>query len=237
MLTGPDTPLSTVILAVADSIHALDAASVLDMDRTGDDRDFFAARKALLAPLLTRLIAAERAIEDHDLAVGSRLQAFVEIGDKVLDRGIGDGNARAKLALKGKAGLGAAHVFGQQVTTLTKEKIALEPQAVLKAMNRMEDVPDFAEKAGIVQDLTARANQQQGCLDEREEGRSARAKLVSTGIKLVVEAAEALATLKGALDQRFPLQKDYVAAFFRDVSPRRTKREDEEPSPGGTPPT
>ena len=232
MLAGPDSTLETMTHAFADTIHALDSASELDRDRTDDDRKFFADRKTLLGPLLSQLIAARRAIEDHDLGDGSRLQMRVEIGDQVLDRGVSDGNTRTKLALKGKPGLEPSHVFGKNVATLTKEKIALEPAKVLEAMGRMADVPDFPEKPAIVKDLTDRAAQQQTCLDAREKGLAARNKLVSTSIKLVVDCSHALAALKGALDERFPRQREYVAAFFADVAPRRAAPA----APAGTPP-
>ena len=221
MLAGPDSTLETMARALADTIHALDAASELDLDRSAADRKFFATRKKALAPLLAQLITAKRAIEDHDLDEGSRLQTRVEIGDQVLDRGVSDGNARTKLALKGKAGLDATHVFGKNVATLTKEKIALEPTKVLEAVGRFDDVPDFPERKGIAKDLTKRAEQQQACLDERTKGDTARAKLVGAGIKLVVDGAHALAALKGALDERFPRQREYVGAFFMDVGSRK----------------
>jgi hypothetical protein len=221
MLAGPDSTLETMTLAIADTVHALDAASELDLDRSPADRKFFAARKKVLAPLLAQIVAAKRALEDHDLGEGSRLQTRVEIGDQVLDRGVSDGNARTKLALKGKGGLDATHVFGANVATLTKEKIALEPTKVLQAVGRFADVPEFAERKGIAKDLTKRAEQQQTCLDERTTGEAARAKLVGAGIKLVVDGAHALAALKGALDERFPRQREYVAAFFRDVASRK----------------
>src|SRR5262249_19474053 len=214
MLAGPKSTPETMIAALADSINALDAASDLDLDRSGPDRKFFAARKKLLAPLLSQLVAAKRAIEDYDISQGSRLQTRVEIGDKVLDRGVSAGNARTKLALQGKPGLDATHAFGKNVATLTKEKIALEPTKVLQAMERMGDLPDFLERKGLVKDITKRAEQQQTCLDEREQGDIARAKLVSAAIKLVLDASHALAAMKGALDERFPRQREYVAAFF-----------------------
>ncbi|APR87377.1 hypothetical protein A7982_12726 [Minicystis rosea] len=226
MLAGPDSTSETMTYALADTIHALDAASELDLDRSADDRKFFAARKELLAPLLTQLIAARRAVEDHDIGDGSRLQLRVEMGDQVLDRGVGDGNARTKLAQRGKAGLDATHVFGKNVATLTKEKIALEPKKVLEAVIRLDDLPDFPEKKAIAEDLTKRAEQQQACLDERDAGDATRSALVGKTIKLVVDTAHALAALKGALDERFPRQRDYVATFFADVSPRRKAKAD-----------
>lgn len=219
MLAGPTSTLATMADAVTTTIDAFDAASDLDLDRSNEDRQFFAARRALLVPHKTQLVTALRAIEDHDLDIGRRLQVRVVFGDQVLDRGVVDGNARTKLSLKGKPGLEASHVFGKNVATLTREKLALEPQKVLEAVGRMEDLPDFPERAAIAADLTKRANRQQSALDERSDGDAARAKLVSTGIRLVLEAANALAMTKGALDERFPRQRDYVAAFFLDVTP------------------
>ena len=230
MLAGPTSTLWTMAHAIAITINAFDAAAELDLDRTDDDRAFFASRKALLLPHKPHLGEALRAIEDHDLNVGSRLQARVEMGDRVLDGGVSTGNARTKLALKGKAGLDASHVFGKNVATLTKEKIALEPQKVLHAVERLNDLPEFAERAAIAADLTKRAEQQQDCLDDREDGHTTRQQLVSVGIKRVLDAANALAAAKGALDERFPRQRDYVSAFFLDVSPERTKAT--EPVPG-----
>lgn len=223
MLAGPSATLATMLGAVATTINAFDAASELDLDRSDEDRAFFAARRSMLVPYKAQLLAARRALEDHDLDVDGRLQLRVVFGDQVLDRGVSDGNARTKLALKGKPGLEASHVFGKSVATLTREKLALEPQKVLEAMDRMSDLPDFAERAAIVADLTKRADQQQSCLDDRSDGDAARARLVSAGIRLVLEAANVLATTKGALDERFPRQRDYVAAFFLDVAPVRAK--------------
>jgi hypothetical protein len=101
--------------------------------------------------------------------------------------------------------------------------LLVEPQMVLKAVSRMDDLPEFAERATIAADLKKRADRQQSCLDERTEGEIARGKLVSAGIRLVLEAADLLAQTKGALDERFPRQRDYVAAFFLDVTPVRAK--------------
>lgn len=236
MIAGPDATLETMARALSVSIHALAAASELDLDRTAEDRALFAARKETLDTLFSQVITAKRALEDHDLGAGSRLQTRVEMGDQVLDRGVSDGNARTKLALKGTSGLDATHVFGAQVATLTKEKIALEPGKVLKAVKRMADLAPFAEQSEIAQDLTTRAQQQQTCLDEREDGSSTRDQLVSTGIKLVLDGAHALAALKGALDERFPRQREYVAAFFADVSSRRAPAPSAAPAAPASPP-
>jgi hypothetical protein len=239
MLAGPASTLATMADAVTTTMDAFDAASDLDPDRSNEDRQFFSMRRALLVPHKNQIVSALRTLEDHDLDVGRRLQVRVVFGDQVLDRGVVDGNARTKLSLKGKPGLDASHVFGKNVATLTREKLALEPQKVLEAVARMEDLPEFAERAGIAEDLTKRAKRQQSALDERSDGDAARAKLVSTGIRIVLEAADMLAQTKGALDERFPRQRDYVAAFFLDVTPvaRPKTAADaapaEPPAPGG----
>lgn len=235
MIAGPTSTLATMADAVTTTMDAFDAASDLDLDRTPEDRQFFAARRALLVPHKSQVVAALRGLEDHDLEIGRRLQVRVEFGDQVLDRGVGDGNTRTKLGIKGKSGLDASHVFGKSVATLTREKLALEPQKVLEAVGRMEDLPEFAERAAIAADLTKRAKRQQSCLDERSEGDIARGKLVSSGIRLVLEAADALAKTKGALDERFPRQREYVAAFFLDVTPARAKAGAAEPAPADPP--
>ncbi|MEP7127032.1 MAG: hypothetical protein ABJE95_39230 [Byssovorax sp.] len=237
MLAGPTATLATMADAVTTTMDAFDAASELDLDRSDDDRKFFATRRAMLAPLKTQLVAAARHLEDHDLEIGRRLQVRVVFGDQVLDRGVSDGSARAKLGLKGKPGLDATHVFGKSVATLTREKLALEPQKVLEAVGRMADLPEFAERSAIAADLTKRANRQQSCLDDRSNGDAARGKLVSSGIRLVLEAADALAKAKGALDERFPRQRDYVAAFFLDVAPVRAAKGAAvgDPAAGGDP--
>ena len=218
MIAGPTATIATMADAVATTMDAFDAASELDLDRSNEDRQFFAAKRALLVPHKAQLVAALRTLEDHDLDIGRRLQVRVVFGDQVIDPGDVDGNARTKISLKGKPGLEASHVFGKNVATLTREKLAIEPQKVLEAVGRMDDLPEYPERAAIAADLTKRANRQQVALDERSAGDAARAKLVSTGIRLVLEAANALAAIKGALDERFPRQRDYVAAFFLDVT-------------------
>jgi len=229
MLAGPSSTLATMAQAISTTIYALDAASELDLDRSDGDRMFFAVRKALLTTYRAQLVAARRALEDHDLDIGARLQIRVEIGDQILDRGISDSNTRTKLALKGKAGLDASHVFGKNVASLTKQKLALEPRKVLQAVERLNDLAEFPERAAIAADLTRRAHQEQSCLDARTEGDVVRARLVSAGIKLVLDAANALAATKGALDEQFPRQREYVAAFFLDVAPARSRSSAEGP--------
>ncbi len=41
-------------------------------------------------------------------------------------------------------------MLGKNVATLTREKLALEPQEVLEAVGRMDDLPEYAERAAAV---------------------------------------------------------------------------------------
>lgn len=225
MLAGPDSPRPLMRRALSRTLGALAAAIAADIDRTDDDRAFFTAEKAKIEPLSAELRAVHLAIEDHELGPAEVQQAQVEIGDEVLDRGVRAGNHRTKLGLRGQQGLGASHVFGDQVDDLVKTPIATEPDAVLDAVEKFDELPDFADKDAIRQDLTVRAEQQQDFLDDRNEGDKALLKLKSEATRLVLESSLALASLKGALDQRFPRQREYVARFFLDVRPKTTKKE------------
>lgn len=226
MIAGPDSTPSTMRRALSRSGGALAAAIAADIDRSDEDRAFFTVEKAKIEVLSTNLRAVHLAIEDHELGPAEVQQAQVELGDEVLDRGVRAGNTRAKLGLKGKQGLDASHAFGSRVDELVKAPIAAEPGEVLGAVGRLADVPEFAEKQAIQQDLTLRAEQQEAFLEARDEGDKALTRLKSEATRLVVESALALASLKGALDQRFPRQRDYVARFFLDVKPRAKKKEE-----------
>ncbi|APR77128.1 Hypothetical protein A7982_02475 [Minicystis rosea] len=210
--------------ALGRSIGALAAAREADIDRSDVERAFFLAEQQKLEPLALELRDAHVALEAFDRGPGEILQARVEIGDEVLDRGVRTGNARTKVALRGSTGLDATHVFGNRVDDLTGAAITLEPGLVLAAVSRFDDVAEFPEKNALKQDLAVRAKQQDTFLKERDAGESERVKLQSAAVRLVVEAALALASLKGALDQRFPRQRKYVETFFLDVAPKRTKK-------------
>jgi hypothetical protein len=213
----------TMRTAVAHSVAALGAAAEIDLDRTDDDRAFFTGQKANLEPLVEALVKAARAIEDHALGVGMAAQVGVVVGDAVLDRGLRAGNTQTKLALKGAGGLGAEHVFGRRVDDLIKEPLGAEPASVLRAADRLADLPAFAERDAIRDDLARRATAQEGLLEARDRAQAEAARLASAGVRSVAEAAEALARLKGALDQRFPRQRDFVSTFFYDVAQRRSR--------------
>lgn len=224
MLAGPTVSIRTMRRALSHTIGSLSAAVAADIERSDEDRAFFAAEQAKLEPLAAQLKAVYLALDEHDLGASEVLQATVQIGDEVLDRGVRAANARTKLALRGKAGLDASHAFGQRVDDLTSTPLAREPAAVLAAVARMNDLPPFDEKAAIQADLTARANKQEEFLKARDEGYATRTRLASEGARLVVESALALASLKGSLDARFPRQRAYVSSFFLDVASKASRK-------------
>jgi hypothetical protein len=160
-------------------------------------------------------------------------QTSVELGDEVLDRGVREGNTRTKLGLKGKSGLGAEHAFGSRIDELIDAPHRQEPALVRGAISRVDDLPDYDDKAKVKADLMARVELQEGLLDKRDQGHAQLAKLESDAVKLVVEGAMMLAQAKAALDGRFPRQRAYVARFFLDVS-RKRRRDDDVGGEGGT---
>lgn len=230
MLAGPNVPIRTMRRALSHTAGALSAAIAADLDRSDDDRAFFAAERAKLDPLTTQLKDVYVALDEFDLGPGEIHQVTVEVGDDVLDRGVRDANTRTKLALKSKSGLDATHAFGQRIDLLTGAPIASEPAAVLAAVARMNDLPAFDEKLAIQHDLTARADKQEEFLKARDLGDATRTRLASEGARLVVESALALASLKGVLDARFPRQRAYVSVFFFDVSTKPKKRDADPPN-------
>lgn len=224
MLAGPDQTIDTMKKAVAYTIAALDAASEIDIDRTEEDRTFFAAEKEALEPVLTGLTTAKNQLDDFDLGLGLRYQVRVVLGDAVLDNGLRVNNSKAKMGLKNASGLGADHVFGARVDVLTGEQLRLEPTKVLAAADRLDDVADFPGKAEVKADLTARATKQEELLQARETGYGERNKLKSNQVRVVADAADALIRCKAALEGRFPRQRAYVSNFFADVTEGRRRR-------------
>lgn len=227
MIAGPNSSTRLMRRALSHSLGAMAAAVAADLDRSEEDIAFFEGESVKLAPLSTQLRAVHLAIEDHELGPAEVAQGQVEMGDEVLDRGVRAANTRTKLGLQGKSGLGASHAFGSRVDELVKMPLAAEPGAVLEAVKRLNDVPGFDEKESIQEDLTRRAEQQEQFLRERETGQKTLLQRKSEATRLVVESALALASLRGALEQRFPRQRDYVKRFFLDVRPKRVKPEEE----------
>lgn len=238
MLAGPKSTIKTMRKAIHYSITALDAAAEIDLDASPEDREVLTQEKSKLEALTGPLAEAAHGLEAYDLGRGLRLQVAVELGDAVLDRGVREANARTKLALRNKSGLGAAHVFGRRVSELTSEKLRLEPGRVTQAAQRLLDLPDFDSRTEMKQDLEQRAKQQENLLQQRDQGERERNQLVSKAVRLVAEGSDALAKAKAALDGQFLRQRAFVSSFFLDVARPRSVRSDNpsEPSPTGDDP-
>ena len=203
--------------ALTRTIIALEAAVDLDKTYSATDKVFFAEQRAALIVKRDAIGTTLDALNAHDENEGLRLQTRVEVGDAVLDDGVGDGKAKTKAGLRGLTGLDADHAFGSNIQKLQNTPLALEPDEVLKAAARMNDLPAFPERAAIQANLVALANQQKQNLADRAAGEITRATLVSNVTRAVVEGVSHLLSVKGLLDARFPGQKKRVESFFLDV--------------------
>lgn len=227
MLAGPDATVWTMRRAIAQTLVALGVAGEIDTERTAEDKVFFEEQAKKLAHHPGDLQGAQAAIEAFDLGPGRLNQARVELGDCMLDRSVSVGAARTRMELKRQSGLGADHAFGENISAIVKAKLRIEPGLVLDAATRLDDLAAFDGRDAIKQDLVAHAEKQKALLADRDASDQELTKLKSRATKLVAEAADALAATKGSLDQRFPRQHGYVAAFFLDVAPVRSKAEPE----------
>jgi hypothetical protein len=218
MLAGPNTTISLMRKALARTAMALEIAVEIDTARTDEDKKFLENTRQRVLPLLSEATTTENALAVYDDGEGLRFQARVELGDAVLDEGLRSGKAKAKALLRGQPGLGAEHVFGDDVSEMTDAPIALEPDLVLTALLKMVDLPKFSGREELVNELMLLANKQKQILQERSVGTTIRTTLSSTATRIIVQGADLLASIKGDLDSRFPRQKKYVSSFFLNVT-------------------
>jgi len=203
--------------ALTRTIIAFEAAVDLDATYTAADKTFFAEQRAELIVKRDAIGSSIDALDAFDENDGLRLQTRVEVGDAVLDEGLGGGKAKTKAGLRGQTGLDADYAFGANIQKLQATPLAVEPDAVLKVVARMNDLPAFPERAAIQANLVALANQQKQNLADRAAGEITRTTLLSNATRAVVEGVSLLLSVKGLLDARFPGQKKRVESFFLDV--------------------
>ncbi|MDC3958747.1 hypothetical protein KEG38_33135 [Polyangium jinanense] len=226
MIAPPDSTASTMLVALSTTIGALNAAVELDVDRTPDDREFFAVEREALKPFFDTLFAAEREATSYSLLVVQAKQARVQLGDTILDRGVSRAKARMKVELKGSAmEEGADHVFGTDVSDIIQAERAKEPGLVLQAVGKFAQVPSFPGKAEMEADLKGRATRQQQNFVDRDAAAVKAASLTSAVKVAVAAGSDALYKLEKRLLDRFPRQTQYVKAFFYDAAPSRKKAE------------
>lgn len=227
MLANRESTANTMLRALATTLGALDAAADVDVDRSDEDRQFFAAERDALQPRFDALNKADQDATTHAHLVALRKQARIVVGDAVLDRGVSKAKARMKVELRDtKEPKGADHVFGVDVGDIINAERAEEPNLVLQAVARFAKVPDFAGKTQMAADLTARAKKQQQCFTDRAEAAVIEAQLDSALTKAIEDAAGALYGLEKRLLERFSYETRYVKAFFLDIAPSKPKKED-----------
>ncbi len=217
MLVKPDASPALAKRALTRTIIALEAAVDLDTTYSASDKAFLGEQRAALLLKREAIGSALDILHAHDEVEGLRLQTRVEVGDAVLDEGVGDGKAKTKAGLRGQTGLVADHAFGPNLQKLQNLPLAIEPEAVLKVATRMNDLPPFPERDAIQVNLVALANQQKQNLADRAAGEITRATLLSVAMRTVAEGVSLLLSVKGLLDARFPGQKKRVESFFLDV--------------------
>lgn len=217
-IAGPDTPADTMLDALAYTIAALGVAAEQDIDRTDEDRQFFAAERDGLQGHYDALTQARDALLHHERLVFRRAQAAVVLGDAVLDRGVSKSKARMKVETKE----GADHVFGKDVSELIEAPRDQEPALVLGAVGRFTQVADFPGKADMAADLTKRATQQQANFANRTAAEVQEESLSGAGAIAIKAGADALYGLEKKLLDRFKRETRYAGSRPRRAAGRWT---------------
>lgn len=232
---GATAASDRILRELATCIGALTAAIQMDIDRTDDDRVMFTDERNALQKSFDDVFAADQAVTRHLLLVKMPQQAAIIVGDNVLDRGTRAGKARMRLELKTSTMPGGEdHVFPADISEITDAERRVEPQLVLKAVARFDQVPEFNGKAQVKADLEARAKRQQDAFEQRDTGNTA-ADVLDGALDRAIDAAEeALFLFEKRLEMRFPRDAKYVASFFME-KPSRKKKKTPEPPQAPTP--
>lgn len=207
------------------TIGALGAAIEMDIDRTAEDRTFFTSERTTLQGHFDRVFEADQAVTKHALLVHAPRQSAVVLGDNVLDRGVRGAKTRMRLELKTSSMPdGADHVFPSDISEITDAERRVEPQLVLNATAKFDQVPDFHGKAQLKADLEGRANRQREAFAQRDAGYTTAEQLEGALDRAIAEADEALFVFERRLEIQFPRDAKYVAAFFLEKPSRKKKK-------------
>jgi hypothetical protein len=229
-----DSSLEHTVKAVGYSVKMLAVAVEMDSELTEDDVVLFRSQGEVLAPHMTALDAADTEARLFDRGPKVLSGMRVSFGDMIQDRAVRWGNRMTKAELLHDTGsLGAEYAFGQRVEDLVKTKLELEPEAVLRAVDRLGDLPEFSSRERIATRLTDVATRQGGALEQRVEMRREENTMDSRHRLLIVAAAEALGKLEATLLERFPRQYEYVGEFFLPSTPAKKPKP---AAPPATPP-
>jgi hypothetical protein len=221
-----------MLKALAYSMCALDSASELDLDRTDDDRTFFAAEKKTLGGHFDTLFEAENELEKFAYLTVQQWQSHVVIGDAVLDRAVRAGKQKMKQELKYTAPLAADEAFPADIRDIVDAERHVEPDLVLQVAGRFEHAPEFASKEAIKEDLEKRANRQKENFAGRTKAQLAEDTLEAKVASLVAKSSDALYGLEKRMLDRFKRETGYVREFFLDVASKRKKPGEEGGPPG-----
>lgn len=232
MIAPPSSTSETMLRAIAYTMAALDAASLLDIDRTAEEREFFSEEKSSLEKLFEKLLKLDESLRAHNLKETLRLQASVQVGDSVLERGVKNAKARMKLEMQNSKADTVDYVFGSNLKELFSDGLRKKPATVMQLLSRLESVLDFAGKDKLKTELEERINQQEKAFSEREQGEELRAKLLDEVELAISECSEALYKLEKQLLARFPRDRNYVNQFFFDVAPVRKTKQAKPPQSG-----
>lgn len=214
-----------VLRELATTLGALTAALEMDVDRSDDDRAFFTAERATLQSHFDALCAADDAVTKHELLVRMGRQAAIVVGDQVLDRGVRAAKARMRLELKQSTQPGGEdHVFPSDISDITDAERRVEPQLVLSAVAKYDQVPDFAGKAETKADLEARAQRQRDAFSLRDASDTLAETLDAALDQAVEKADEALFVCEKHIEGRFPKDGKYAASFFLERPSRKKKK-------------
>jgi hypothetical protein len=226
MLANQSTPATLLKRALLYTVYRLEAAADLGLDFTAAERQLFREEAARLLPFALALPVGERDLEDFALGAELRRQVRATYGDKVLDEGYRAAKAAAKSELRQSRGLGHEHAFGADAAEITHAPMEQEPDLVLEVVRRLPELPEFASRAKLADDLTARAEQQKAALLERSRSAGERDARKTRQAAAVDAAVKALVQTKAVLELRFPKNRAVVAPFFYDVTPPAKKKLD-----------
>ena len=164
--------LDHMVEAVGYSAKMLTVAVEMDSELAEEDVAFFRSQGELLDPQVTALDAADTEARRFDRGPGMLAGMRVRFGDMIQDRAVRWGNRLTKAELLHDPGsLGAEHAFGNRVEDLVKTNLELEPEAVLRVVGHLGELPEFSSRERIVTRLTEVATRQQRALDQRVETR------------------------------------------------------------------
>lgn len=221
-----------ILRDLATTIGAIGAAIEMDIDRSDDDRLFFATERTTLQSWFDKVSSADHALTQHVLLVRLQRQAAIVVGDQVLDRGVRLGKSKMRVELKNSTMPGGEdQVFPSDISEITDAERRVEPNLVLGAVAKWHLVPDFAGKADIKADLEGRVQRQQKAFANRDISDNEGDALEATLDQAVSGAEEALFVAEKHLEARFPKDAKYVASFFMEKPSRKKKKTPVTPPP------